>query len=53
MKARRVFGVKSRVGQMAHAMVRSMSSVPLPREVTGCLKYKSDVIPSMLLKVSL
>lgn len=50
LRARRVFRVKSRVGQMAHAMVSSLNSVPLPRVVTRYLKYEGDIIPCMLLK---
>lgn len=35
---------------VTHAMVRSLNSVPPPRDVTEYLKYKGDIIPSMLLK---
>lgn len=45
-----MFGVKSKVGQMAHAMVRSLNSVSLPRVVTDYLKSKGDIISSVLLK---
>lgn len=42
-QGRQVLGVKSTVGQM-------VNSVPLPRQVTRGLKYKGDIILSMLLK---
>lgn len=49
-QGRQVFGVESRGGQMAWAVARCLNSVPLPRKVTGGLKYKGGTIPSMLLK---
>lgn len=45
-----VFGDESRVGQVAWAVVRRLTSVPLPREITGGLTDKGDIILSMPLK---
>lgn len=35
---------------MAWAVVRRLTSVPLPREITGGLTDKGDIIPSTPLK---